>query len=174
MIKASLTAAFVLVLSFCFGQYRHVLLKDTSELKNFEYVIIKTDDLTSHPTRNYVIDYGCMASNKKDTNYQYSRHITDSIRIIKLKSGIKLLSLRELLEKSHIQKKYYDLPVFIDSIIVYDRNTSYFQRSAITSVKVKKEKKTDYKYISVFTIHHTNNPIADIYIRGAVLKRREN
>lgn len=171
MIKLSLTAVLVLTISVCAGQYRHVLLKDTSELKNFQYAIIKTYDFTSRPTRNYVIDYGCMILNKRDTNYQYSRHITDTITIIRLNHGIKLLTLNELLKKSHIRKKYYDLPVFIDSIIVYDRNTSYFQPGAITSVKVKKEKKTDYKYISVFTIHHTNNPIADIYIRGVILKR---
>ena len=171
MIKLSLTVALVLTLSFCFGQYRHWLLKDTSEFKNYQYAVIKTDDFTSRPTRNYVIDYGCMILNKRDTNYQYSRHVTDSINIIRLNHGIKLLTLNELLVKSHIRKKYYDLPVFIDSTIVYDRNTSYFQKSAVTSVKVKKEKKTGYKYISVFTIHHTNNPIADIYIRGAILKR---
>ncbi|HEY5326625.1 MAG TPA: hypothetical protein VIJ27_06470 [Mucilaginibacter sp.] len=173
MIKLSLTSAFLFGLSICYGQYRHQLIKDTSGYQHKSFTIIKIDKQPDWKVYNYVINNGDIDSTKIDSvdgsgkkDYFFS--------FIRLNKGSKLLDINELLTKFHVSTKYYNLPVYIDSAIIYRRENVCFQLSAIKSVKIQKEKYTHLKYISINSIYHINNPIADVYVWGTYTRPKDS
>ncbi|WP_428327805.1 hypothetical protein [Mucilaginibacter sp.] len=167
MIKLSLTIAFLSVLSICYGQKTYHLNKDTANYKHYAFMVT-TDDGVTVPIYNYAIDFGTVESTKKE----YDKLANDTVIIYKLKPGIRLLNFDQLLKKFNIATKYADAPVYVDSAITYKPQTSYYQLSAVRSIKIQKEEGTHLKYISIITIHHVNNPkIADVFINGTYKKQ---
>lgn len=172
MKKISLTFIYLLAITFCYGQYRRKLINDTTGYDKYPFAIIST------PTQyfkaySYVIDYGSVISNKIDSSGIYGK-FGDYIQLYKLKPAVKLLTTEDLLKKYHIKSTYHNLPIYIDSIIIRHRESAWFQLSAVVSVKVRTEKNSDSKYISVRTVHHPDNSFSDVYLYGTCAKPKDN
>jgi hypothetical protein len=173
MIKLFLTFIFIILFTCCYGQYRHVLVNDTSGNDKYPFAVIKADSQKEIKTYSYVIDYGYLIANKIDSSGKYS-NIGDNIEIYDLRPGTKLSTTEQLLDKYHVKQKDRNLPIYIDSIIIRHKETACFQLSAIVSVKVKTEKNTHSKYINIHTIHHPDNSFSDVYINASYTRPNSN
>lgn len=136
-------------------------------------VVLKAYQQPAVKAYNYLIDPGSLDSSRADIMGTFGTK-SDSLRILYFKPEAKLLNINELLTHFHISSKYFDLPIYIDSNIVYHKETSRFQVKTVTSVKIQKEKNTGTKYIMIKSIYHVNNPIADVYIFGVSLNQKKN
>jgi len=173
MIKLSLTFVFLCSISVCYGQYRHVLIKDTTTYTNHHFSFIKIGKQPAFKVYDYVLDFGYLDSSRMDTRGLYAAK-QDSVWVYYYKPTIQLLTLNELLAKYHVASKYYNLPAYIDSVMIFHRENARFQVSAVASVKVKKDKDTKGKYINIRSVHHSDNPIADYYMVVPRLQRNQN
>ena len=169
MVKWSLTTVLLLVASMSYGQYRHQLLKDTSAYINRSFTIIRIDNQPDRKVYNYIIDTRNIDSIRFDSTAGKPNNFES---FIKLNKKVKLLDISQLLAKYHIEN-YHNLPVYIDSAIVFRPESACFQLSAIKSVKVQKEKDTHLKYISINSIYHTDNPISDVYVFGTFTRPKD-
>jgi hypothetical protein len=169
--KMLLTLVLLFAISLCYGQYRHKLINDTTTYDKYPFAII-SDNQHTYKAYSYIIDYGYLIYNKTDSSGKYSPK-GDCIEIYGLKPTVTLLNLDQLLTKKRIKLEYRNLPAYIDSNIIRHRETACFQLSAVVSVKVQTNKLTHLKYINIRSIHHTDNPISDIYIIGATLSKPE-
>jgi hypothetical protein len=167
MIKLSLTLAFLFEVVICNGQYRHQLIKDTSQYKDRPFTIIKIENQPDWKVYNYLINNGDIKSTTIDSNSKTGKKAYFA-SFIRLNKNATLLDVNQLFKKYNISTKDYYLPVYIDSVIVYHRENACFQLSAIKSVKIKTETYTHQKYISISSIYRTNNPVADTYLPGVV------
>lgn len=160
MIKLSLTFAFLFAGLFCFGQTTYKLDKDTSGFKNRPLYVLKLPQQAPIPTAALIIDVNDIdsISVKKDSESLklYGKKARSGSIEIHLRDRASIVGYQQLLTDFNIPYANRDLPVFIDSAIAYQPKNTYFEISAVKSVKIAEEKATGMKYIIIISLYPLN------------------
>ncbi|WP_295670784.1 hypothetical protein [uncultured Mucilaginibacter sp.] len=166
MIKISLTSFFLLLSITSFGQTEYELNKDTSWFKSCSIAIfkIRTQTLQTYFC-NILINPNNINNIKVDKTpgdtLIYGNNAANGIATLSLNPETQLLNYDQLLKKFKIEKSERNLPVYIDSVITYKPQNSFFEASMIKSIQIQKEKNTNNKYLSILSFYNidrsTNN-----------------
>lgn len=181
MKKTWLITFFILSgLSICYGQATttYELDKDTSKYLNYPLCVFQISPLKTVRSSGLcciipmAIDSISVYKNPEVTK-DYGPEAKNGVILVKLKPGIELITLNQLYDKFNVHEK--NLPVFIDSAIVYKPDGLYLQADCIKYAKIEKEKNTGMKYISLLTGNPINRPKkGEINIRGNISNQKIN
>lgn len=157
MIKLLLTFCFLFGCLGSYGQTTYQLNKDTSKYKSSPLYVLKR--LLKDPlfTSNLVInnsDIDSVSVIKPPGSVRlYGEKAGNGVVEINLKNRAVLLTYNELLTNFNISYTFSHLPVFIDSAIAHHPKETYFEVTAVKSVKLQNEQSTGLRYISILSIY---------------------
>jgi len=87
----------------------------------------------------------------KPTSEALKLYGREHLALIKLKSGIELLNIEQILALYHLPKSYKDLPVFVEKVQIIPSETIIGVKSDIDSVKIVTNPENNQKMISIVT-----------------------
>ena len=165
MAKLTFTFFFLFVISIAYGQNNYKLNKNPAKYKyiccSINLLNLGNDSVLtsqSHILNRTSID-SIKLERKKKFIKLYGKKADYGVITIYLTPGTKLFSTGQLLQHFGIQNDDINLPIYIDSTIQKHPTETYFQLSAVRSVKIETEDETNMKYISILSIYKINrNP----------------
>jgi hypothetical protein len=139
---------------FCIAQISNKELENEfiKRKESFYFVIVKPNE-----EEKIVSDLLVGASeseqkilSKDEMRKRYPNLKTDFIIITKIKEGLQLMNLDELLNKYKVNKQYRNFNIAVDGLVVANRETLLASPSYVVNVIVNKEK----RFINIITKFH--------------------
>ena len=168
---------FLCVTVICHGQTTYKLDKDTAKYKNSPLYVLKVPQQVPIPTANLVVNINDIDAINVIKNPEsvklYGHRAEFGVIEVSLKKHAALVNFDQLLTDYDIPYSDSNLPVFIDSVMTTQAKDTYFELTALKSVRIAEEKGTGMRYISILSIYPVRRPKkGDITIKGKATKAK--